>query len=110
MCLIPHINIFYITESSRWKLLQEETVLHLRQQAEITCPETNHTTKADTECRPDISPCLFNIRDDPCEQVNLALDRPLVLHSLEESLQRLVALFGFGTLLQINFFSHKQEN
>lgn len=63
-------------------------MLHLRQQAEINCPENNHTSNLNTVCQPQISPCLFNIRDDPCEQVNLAADRPLILHSLEESLQR----------------------
>ncbi|XP_075214338.1 arylsulfatase B-like [Lycorma delicatula] len=80
-------NLVSQPESSQWKLLQEETVLHLRQQAEITCLETNQT-RTNIECRPNIAPCLFNIRDDPCEQVNFAEDQPLVLQSLEESLLR----------------------
>ena len=42
----------------------------------------------ETACRPLEAPCLFNIRDDPCETTNLATSRPLVLHSLEESLER----------------------
>ncbi|RZF33211.1 hypothetical protein LSTR_LSTR009756 [Laodelphax striatellus] len=73
-------------ETSKWKLLQEETVLRLRGDAEIICGVSNKTNSNQSACEPHKAPCLFNIRDDPCEQINLARDRPLVLLSLEESL------------------------
>ncbi|KAJ9596973.1 hypothetical protein L9F63_012003 [Diploptera punctata] len=77
------------------KLLSETTVTSLRHQAEVHCnldttsSTTNNTNMSlETACKPLEAPCLFNIRDDPCETTNLASSRPLVLHSLEESLER----------------------
>lgn len=32
------------------------------------------------------SPCLFNIKEDPCEFINLAEKRPIILAALEETL------------------------
>lgn len=43
--------------------------------------ETSHNN-----CNPLKSPCLFNIREDPCERINLASSRPMVLLSLENAL------------------------
>lgn len=74
------------------KLLSEIAVTSLRHQAEVHCNQKKgislSNTSSDTACRPQEAPCLFNIRDDPCETINLAHVRPLVLHSLEESLER----------------------
>lgn len=67
----------------RLRLLTENSVQELRNQAQLRCKAGEST------CRPTEAPCLFNLRDDPCERVNLASSRPLVLLSLEESLQRL---------------------
>jgi len=67
-------------------------VTSLRHQAEVHCNQKKgvslSNTSSDTACRPREAPCLFNIHDDPCETINLAHARSLVLHSLEESLER----------------------
>lgn len=75
------------------KLLSETAVASLRHQAEVHCNQNNgftflSNTSSETACRPREAPCLFNIRDDPCETTNLAHTQLLVLHSLEESLER----------------------
>lgn len=74
------------------KLLSEIAVTSLRHQAEVHCNQKKglslSNTSSETACRPREAPCLFNIRDDPCETINLAHARPLVLQSLEESLER----------------------
>ena len=37
-------------------------------------------------CHPDQAPCLFNIKEDPCEYYNLAEDAPDILQDLMERL------------------------
>ncbi|XP_014674868.1 PREDICTED: arylsulfatase B-like isoform X2 [Priapulus caudatus] len=37
---------------------------------------------ASVNCRPTVAPCLFNIRDDPCEYNNMAAARPDVVSAL----------------------------
>ncbi|XP_054266115.1 arylsulfatase B-like [Macrosteles quadrilineatus] len=63
--------------SPAWMLLHSDTVLTLRQQAQLTCSATV------VECRPREAPCLFNIKEDPCERLNLAEARPEVLADME---------------------------
>ena len=48
--------------------------------AEILCgPVPDEAAKS---CLPSTSPCLFNIKDDPCEYYNLASKEPEVLNDL----------------------------
>nr|CAD7415613.1 unnamed protein product [Timema poppensis] len=68
-----------------WQLLTSSTIRSLRQQAEVHCdPPTNESAP----CNPRSHPCLFNIREDPCETTNLASQRPAVLNSLQDTLER----------------------
>ncbi|XP_071452604.1 arylsulfatase B-like [Hetaerina americana] len=84
--------------------LEEGLIRMLRSQAEVRCRRKRgteqHGAGSATEeeadvvespkyaCRPLEAPCLFNLRDDPCETTNLAASRPMVILSLEESLSR----------------------
>ncbi|KAK3932621.1 Arylsulfatase J [Frankliniella fusca] len=68
--------------------LTRAAALRLRAEAEVLCPEEPEVTGAGVACSPTEAPCLFNVRDDPCERVNLAASRPEVLQSLEEALRR----------------------
>lgn len=68
------------------RILTEAIATALRRSATVHCPLTPEGNA--TACRPREAPCLFNIRDDPCETANLAQARPLVLHSLQRSLAR----------------------
>lgn len=47
-------------------------ILKLRENANIDCTNPKNYLLKGTFCEPLISPCLFNIRDDPCENYNLA--------------------------------------
>ena len=49
--------------------LTPAVVRTLRSQAEVTC---TYPRSSRSECKPLQSPCLFNVRNDPCEQNNLA--------------------------------------
>lgn len=58
-------------------------MLRLRSEAEVRCPPplplpAEEAEAEASECKPMESPCLFNLREDPCERVNLALARPQV--------------------------------
>lgn len=61
------------------------TITNLRNQATLRCgkPEDEVTH---VKCNPLESPCLFNVREDPCERNNLATARPMILTSLENEL------------------------
>ncbi|KAK5643823.1 hypothetical protein RI129_007668 [Pyrocoelia pectoralis] len=72
------------------QLLKLDSILSLRKLATVTCPELSTEDLLDsTKCKPLESPCLFNLKDDPCEMVNLAKVRPMVLMNLEEILIRM---------------------
>lgn len=60
----------------------------LRTKAILNCGEKNDDETSHAKCNPMESPCLFNIREDPCERLNLAEQRPMVLLSLENALKR----------------------
>uniref|UniRef100_A0A0A9YCM5 Arylsulfatase B n=3 Tax=Lygus hesperus TaxID=30085 RepID=A0A0A9YCM5_LYGHE len=68
------------------RLLDSEEMLRLRRQAVVECGVSNATDTAD--CNPQESPCLFNIRQDPCEKVNLASLNKMILLNLEERVRR----------------------
>jgi hypothetical protein len=62
-------------------------MLKLREEAEVRCEGGNYTN-ASMECRPLERPCLFNLKSDPCERVNLASINPTILEKLERQLKR----------------------
>lgn len=64
-------------------IANKKTILKLRNESEISCGPKPKNVPA---CKPKEAPCLFNIRDDPCEYYNLADARPVVVHSLELTL------------------------
>ncbi|XP_001604760.1 arylsulfatase B [Nasonia vitripennis] len=70
-------------EMATSKLLTVDELLKLRSSASLRCtvPESERVA-----CHPLQSPCLFNIKEDPCEQRNLAASRAMILATLEEAL------------------------
>ncbi|XP_073999826.1 arylsulfatase B-like isoform X2 [Rhodnius prolixus] len=67
-------------------LLNPDIMFNLRHEAEVECSSFN-SSKQSMECNPLKSPCLFNIRFDPCEKINLAEENQIILQSLEQLLQ-----------------------
>jgi arylsulfatase B len=55
-----------------------EKILELRQKATVTC--SNNVQR--NRCNPLVAPCLFDIIEDPCEENNLANERPALLKSM----------------------------
>lgn len=68
--------------------LTSAAVQTLRSQAEVTCM---YSRSSRTECNLLQAPCLFNVRNDPCEENNLATAYPEVLQLLEMSLKEMNA-------------------
>lgn len=58
----------------------------LRATATVKCPE-----KILKNCEPLTKPCLFNIREDPCERNNLATENVEILKNLISRLSELNA-------------------
>lgn len=69
--------------STKIQLLATETILRLRRNAEIHCASPGNLTETQ-KCKPLESPCVFNLKDDPCEQINLAQAHPDVLNTLQK--------------------------
>ncbi|XP_043483338.1 arylsulfatase B-like [Leptopilina heterotoma] len=61
--------------------LTSREILTLRRDAELIC-----NLKQNITCDPLKAPCLFNIKKDPCERINLATTHPDILKSLESSI------------------------
>jgi len=65
--------------------LSQEEVAGMRGTAEVKCGPRQ---SLGARCNPLVSPCLFNIKEDPCELSDLSAVRPLVAMSLSRSLER----------------------
>ncbi|XP_012279683.1 arylsulfatase B [Orussus abietinus] len=65
------------------RMLTTSDILRMRSEAELKC---NTKEEEKVSCDPLDSPCLFNIREDPCEMVNLAKTKPVILATLEDAL------------------------
>lgn len=64
----------------------------LRSEATIKCKHPTVTENGDIyECNPLVSPCLFDILADPCEQRNLAKIYPDILKMMESDVLRFAA-------------------
>ncbi|KAF5269793.1 hypothetical protein FQA39_LY08574 [Lamprigera yunnana] len=72
------------------KLLNINKISTLRKSAALDCGTVDSDNlHENSKCRPLESPCLFNIKDDPCEMVNLAKERPILVQNLEEMLLKI---------------------
>lgn len=71
------------------ELLRTSKILSLRDEATINCgfgPDNS----VNTPCNPIEAPCLFNVKDDPCERNNLASVRSSIKASMEEFAQKYI--------------------
>ncbi|XP_048519875.1 arylsulfatase B isoform X1 [Dendroctonus ponderosae] len=75
------------SENFSVSILDTKEIENLRKEATIVCRKpTPENELENNQCNPIISPCLFNIKDDPCEVVNLATQRPLIVITLEQEI------------------------
>lgn len=72
--------------SSTAQLLEPQTILRLRREAQIQCPAVN--VSESQKCKPLESACIFNISEDPCERINRAQDRPDILNNLQSLVEK----------------------
>ncbi|KAM7341897.1 arylsulfatase B isoform 2-T2 [Cochliomyia hominivorax] len=61
-------------------------IIRLRLQSNIDCSVDMSYLKQGDSCKPLQNPCLFNIKDDPCEKYNLAQKYSNILNALIEEL------------------------
>lgn len=65
-------------------VINKTSISKLRGAATLKCPEINKDDLPEhSECKPLESPCLFNIKEDPCERINVAEKRPTIVQNLE---------------------------
>uniref|UniRef100_A0A1A9WWP8 Sulfatase N-terminal domain-containing protein n=1 Tax=Glossina brevipalpis TaxID=37001 RepID=A0A1A9WWP8_9MUSC len=57
-------------------------IIRLRSQSSIDCNVRMPYLKDGIKCNPLQEPCLYNIKDDPCENYNLAYKYPDILHTI----------------------------
>ncbi|CAH1099210.1 unnamed protein product [Psylliodes chrysocephalus] len=68
------------------KIIDKNDIETLRTQAIVTCGPFNFEDQLEeNKCNLQL-PCLFNIKEDPCERVNLAKSRPNIVRKLEKLL------------------------
>ncbi|XP_016920207.1 arylsulfatase B [Apis cerana] len=68
--------------------LSADNIRKLREDAMIKCPPRNDNLPL---CKPLEAPCLFNVRQDPCEDNNVIEKYPSVVSDLKERLRALNA-------------------
>lgn len=72
------------------QLLNSNTITKLRDAATVKCTEINEEDLPESsQCKPLESPCLFNLKEDPCERINLASTRPMLVVNLEDMLLKM---------------------
>ncbi|KAK9508335.1 hypothetical protein O3M35_005923 [Rhynocoris fuscipes] len=88
-----HYNVDAVMKSSAGKAvsafskaLNPTNMLNLRNLAEVKC---NFSRETESACLPMVSPCLFNIKLDPCEFNNVASLHANIVTRLQEEIQKL---------------------
>ncbi|XP_018331773.1 arylsulfatase B isoform X2 [Agrilus planipennis] len=75
--------------ASTFKFLDSNVISQIRKEATVNCGHPNIEEMQDKHiCDPFVSPCLFNLKDDPCERINLAADKQSTMINLEMLLQQ----------------------
>lgn len=70
-------------------ILDKEKIQSIRESAVVKCKKVNlEEQDPTTVCKPMESPCLFNIIEDPCEMINLAISRPMVVANMEQTMMK----------------------
>lgn len=80
---IENNQLYSTVENSEDNILTPQKILQLRDQAQIHC---NVTEMEKISCNPLISPCLFNIQNDPCEMINIIHREPTIAMRLKLAL------------------------
>lgn len=70
-------------------LIDENLIDQLRNQATVKCTLPHPEDQLEqNKCNLMESPCLFNIKDDPCERMNLASHRPNIVLNMEQLIMK----------------------
>ena len=77
-------------------LPEDEVMLRLRQEADVSCRYNNSTNP----CDPRQEVCLFRVTEDPCEQNNLVFQYPDVVKVVKSYKYFWSSLFNIQTLEQ----------
>lgn len=68
--------------------ISHDEINEIRRKARVTCKgKTPPSTENPSDvCNPLVAPCLFDLKNDPCETTNLASKMPLLLTQLEREI------------------------
>lgn len=69
-------------------LIDENIIDKLRDHATVRCKPLQEDELELNKCNLVESPCLFNIKDDPCERINLASQRPNIVLNMEQLIMK----------------------
>lgn len=84
--IVRNTTTWSILSRRRERTITESEMAALRRSATVQCKAISDAAGL-TPCDPLKAPCLFNIREDPCEQDNLADTYPLIRVLLQQKLQ-----------------------
>ncbi|XP_060531071.1 arylsulfatase J-like isoform X2 [Cylas formicarius] len=77
----------HVNQNFTINLLDAHKVKALREAATVKCKKLQPEDQLESKkCNILESPCLFNIREDPCEEVNLVNQRPVIVLTLEQAI------------------------
>lgn len=79
----------HVSENFSINLIDENLIENLRNQATVKCKALNPEDQLEqNKCNLLESPCLFNIKEDPCERINRASQRPNIVLNMEQLIMK----------------------
>lgn len=82
-----------LRSSYSWEIIEKNGCLHnvtnnFLSKMELNCFSNSKSNVPSINCDPNVSPCLFDISNDPCELKNIANSQPKIMQSMLKRLEK----------------------